>query len=213
MSGLNITIPGLFIIVGQQGSGKSQLIKYVLRQYRSKFSYGICYSNTAFDGGFEYIPSKFVYSEYDETSLVKLMNLQAGLVQQGITKEAFVVFDDVIDVKTFNSPALRRLTTQLRHYRITCILSTQYPNALPPIFRSNSMNVALFRTDSRIALKALWEAYGQKYTEREFKDYLLSQTKDYAFLFVDKKKDTWETMKCPETIKPFKLRFNTKIQG
>ena len=148
MDTLSLIIPGLFIINGAQGSGKSNLIKYLMQQYRTKFSYGLCYSNTAFDGGFDYLPPKFVYQEYDENSLVTLMDIQANLVKKGVIKEAYVIFDDVIDSKTFNSPILKRLCTQLRHYHITCILSTQHVTAIGPLFRNNCMNVAIFKTDS-----------------------------------------------------------------
>ncbi len=216
---LNITIPGLYILCAYQGSGKSHLIRYLMYENRKKFDYGIVFTNTFFDDdAYDFFPAKFVHPEYDENILQKLMDIQAKLIEKGIIKEVIVIFDDCIDdPNQFTSKALKRLCTQLRHYHITVIFSTQYCNAIPPRMRTNSMGCFIFKTDTEVSLKALFESYGQKFeTYKQFKKYLMDATGDYKFVYYDKSKsgeigDMYQVMKCPEKIPKFKLVFRNKI--
>ena len=214
---MKLNIPSLLIINGIQGSGKSNLIKYLMSKNKDEFCYGLVFTNTSFDtsdqSSFDYISKRFVHSEYNEDILEGLMNIQAGLIKQGIIKESFVIFDDCLDADVFNSRCFKRLSTQLRHYHITVILSTQYPHCIPPRTRSNCMSTVIFYTDTEVALKALHSSYGQKYSFQEFRSYVMNSTGNYNFIYYNKKeKDNtkqYQVMKAPTTIKPFKVVFNT----
>lgn len=216
---INIIIPGLYIICAYQGSGKSHLIRYIMRENKYKFDYGVVFTNTFFDeDAYDFFPEKFVHPEYDENILQNLMNKQAKLIGKGIIKEAIVIFDDCIDdPNEFSSKVLKRLCTQLRHYHITVLFSTQYCNAIPPRMRTNAMGCFIFKTDTEVALKALFESYGQKFeTFAKFKKYLMEATGDYKFVYYDKQKDgkiqdMYQIMKCPEHIPKFKIKFRNKI--
>ena len=78
---MKLNIPSLLIINGIQGSGKSNLIKYLMSKHKDEFSYGLVFTNTSFDitdqSSFDYIPKRIVHSEYNEEVLESLMNIQA----------------------------------------------------------------------------------------------------------------------------------------
>ncbi len=120
-------------------------------QLRKKFAFGIVFTNTFFDDNpFDYLPIKYIHPSYDENSLEKLMNIQEKLVKKNKIKKSFVIFDDCLDDEgEFQSRALKRLSTQLRHYHITLIMSTQYTNLLPARMRTNAMIVIIFQSRYR----------------------------------------------------------------
>jgi len=180
-----IEIPGLILVNGPQGVGKSHLINYLMYTNRKKFDYGIVFTNTYFeDDSFPYINKKYVHPEYDEEILLTLMQIQKKVVESGNEKQAFVIFDDCIDQEQFKSPVLKRLCTQLRHYFITVIFACQYANLIPPYMRTNCMAVVIFKTDSEINLKALFASYGQAFHNfNSFKNYVMGNLGNQKFIF------------------------------
>ena len=141
--------------------------------------------------------------------------MQEKLVSKGKIREAFVIFDDCLDdPNEFTSPALKRLSTQLRHYHITVIFSTQYCNLLPTRMRANAMIVIIFQTDTKNSLEALFNSYGQKFdTYNDFKNYVMKNLGKYKFIYYNKdnqeKKlsDVYKVMMAPEKIPKFKILF------
>jgi hypothetical protein len=147
------------------------------------------------------------------------MKKQAKLIEKGIIKEAFVIFDDCLDDPgEFKSAALKKLSTQCRHYHITLIMSTQYPNCLPSRLRANCMSVFIFYSDNKNTLESLYNSYGQVFeTYNDFKSFVLSKTGDYKFIYFNKMKTSeggindYKVMRCPPTIPRFHIKFNTKL--
>lgn len=208
---MEIEIPSLILINAPQGSGKSHLIRYIMWMNRKKFDVGLVFCNTFFeDDSFDYIDkkNKLIHPEYDEKVLKNLMKIQAEKKEEGETTNAFVIFDDCIDAKQFQSPVLKNLCTQLRHYNITVIFSTQYANIIPTWMRANAMTVIMFKTDTESNLRALYESYGQSFgTFNDFKSYFFQNLGDYKFIYYNKK-DPFKIMKAPKKIPKFKLKFN-----
>ncbi len=213
---INITTPSMIILGGPQGAGKTKLIDYIMWDLQDVFSsgFGVVFTNTFFDGNpFPYINPKFVHPNFNEDVLIQMMDIQEGLVKKGIKKECFIIFDDCLEPEQFASDALKRLSTQLRHYHITCIMSTQYPNLLPPRFRSNAMHVAIFRTFTEISLKALHQSYGQSFeTFHDFKNYVMHNTGNYKFIWFDNTEsdpsEQYKIFKAPAKINKFKIKYN-----
>ena len=206
----NIKEGFLIIINGKQRSGKSQLISYIMYCNRKNFQYGISFSGTSFDPeNLSYIPEKYKYMQYNETKLHNLMK-----IQQSFPKEerplAFVIFDDCInDKKQWNSKILLDLLTQLYHYNIVCIISTQYINKIPALLRENARLICIFKTDTLRSLEAAYESYGQNYdTFKEFKNFLLESTGDYKFIVRDNKDaSNFQIMRAPKKIPSFTLNY------
>lgn len=224
MTDFDIDLPSFVIVNGFQGGGKSYLIKYLMYKYRKVFSYGLVFCNSHFDtnnSGFDYVPDEFIFPEYNEEALENLMNIQAKLVEKGITKHAYCILDDCLDdPKEFTSPVLKRLTTQCRHYNITVIFSTQYCNSLTSRMRTNAMSVFIFNSSTRNNTEALYNSYGQLFDNyNDFKTYLNSNLGDYKFIYYNKMKtkpsdkldDIYGIYKAPGKIPNFKLKINSKL--
>jgi hypothetical protein len=214
-----INLQNFLIVAGPQGYGKSHLIKYIMLANRKKFSYGLVFTNTNFSvGSFDYVPKGFVYDQYNEEVLLRLMEIQKNAVERGIKKNAYLIFDDCLFGKQFKSEPFQQLMTQLRHYNIYCIISTQYPNAIPPLFRANAFQVAMFYNSTKRALTALYENYGQLFDSYDqFKKFLIKSTGNYQFLFYETQGksvnvlERYRVMKAPEKIPKFTLKVNKTI--
>ena len=208
---LNLEIPGLIIINGRQGSGKSFLIKYIMYQLKDKFKHGIVFTNTAFDNNpFPYINKKYIHEKYSDEALDNLMEMQKKIVEKGKNCPAFVIFDDCLNSENqFTSDSLENLSMQLRHYNITVIMSTQYTNMIPVPIRSNAMEVFIFTTRGTRALESLHESYGQNFDRySEFKDYLFKVFREeYNFVHYNTMSDEYQVLKCPSEIPDFEIKF------
>lgn len=214
----DVSIPGLFMIVGPQGYGKSHLIKYIIHSYakvHKRLKYGIVFSNTGFDhdDNFEYIPKKFIHSSYNEKKLMALMAIQRNQ-PKAKRKMAFVIFDDIMRDSQFKSKPFVELCTQLRHYHIFVILSVQYCVACESLFRSQVYQAAIFKCDDHNSLTALFKAYGQTFARyQDFKEYVLSNLGDYKFLFINRREmDVRKQItlkRAPAEIPKFKLRYGS----
>lgn len=215
MTTIPLTIPGLHIIIGLQGGGKSHLIRYIMCENRKKFNWGIVFSNTSFSAkNFDYIDERFVHASYDQRKLVALKNKHAALIKDGHSPSGFVIFDDCLFGKQWHDAEFLSLVTQLRHYNITCIISCQYPQAVPPVIRTNAFQVMSFAMGSQAALKAMYASYGQIFDSYEqFKTYMNESTGDHQFVMYDARNGTttvagrYSIMKAPATIPKFKVRF------
>lgn len=205
---MNITLPGLIIITASIGSGKSHFIKYIMYSNQKKFSYGIVFSHTAFnEKNFTYIPKQFIHSTYNPDILLNLMKIQESFPQES-RPLAFVILDDCLFDSWVNCKYFNRLITQVRHYNIFVIISTQYVNKVSPMIRENAMQVAIFQTDVERSLKSLYESYGQYFkTLQDFKTYIMKNTGDYKFIWYDRKNKKYSIMRCPKKIPKFCLYF------
>jgi hypothetical protein len=216
---MNVSIPGLIIICGLQGGGKSHLIRYIMHENRKKFDWGIVFSNTGFSAdNFDYIDKRFLHAKYDELTLANLKSIHEQLVEKGKKPCGFVIFDDCLFGKQWRSEEFCALITQLRHYNITCIISCQYPQAISPLFRSNAFQVAMFNMTGKRALEALYESYGQQFDSyTDFKKYLLENTGNHQFIWYDARngestiEGRYQIVRCPEKIPKFQMKFKTKI--
>lgn len=216
---MDINIPGLLIINGLQGQGKSHLIRYIMYENRKKFDWGLVFTNTSFVGeNYDYIPDGFVHSQYSGDALVTLKRLHSRIIKNGKKPSAFIIFDDCITGSQWRDQEFISAITQVRHYGFTILISTQYPQAIPSLFRSNIFQAVIFRLQGERALKALYECYGQRFDSYNlFKKFMMDNTGNYSFIFFDsrnnseKLEDQYKIMKCPDKIPKFKLKFTEKI--
>lgn len=215
MPKLDFKPPYLLLINGKQGSGKSHFITYLLRENmlsENKFDYGIVFCNTAFeDSSWQFLPKNYVYEEFQEEVLDNLMKLQRKNLMAGINTSAFVIFDDALDdPDQWTCKAMKKLSTQLRHYNISMIISTQYVNLVPPRFRGNSMYSIFFDVGSGVReLEALYSAYGQRFKNyQEFKEFYYNNIKNHQFIMYNKDSDEYLVYKAPAEIPKFTFKYN-----
>lgn len=212
---LDIDLPGVYFICGLQGGGKSHLIRYIMSESRDKFDVGLVFTNTGFqDGNFDYIADRgFIHAEYDERVLTQFKAIFAKRIQEGKPLRGFVIFDDCMEGKQWRSKPFRTLVTQVRHYGITVIISTQHVTAIDVMFRNNTWKIFMFAMPSKNAMNALYEGFGQMFDSYEaFKTFYLEAVgKKHHFLIYDVRnggttiESRYTVAFCPKNIPPFKV--------
>ena len=176
------------------------------------------FTNTDFSGlsGFDYIDKRFVHPKYNEAALVNLKNIQKKAIESGKSPSAFVIFDDCLFGNQWRSKEFQSLMTQLRHYRVTVIISTQYPQKIPPLFREQTFQAIMFRPKVLRAINAQFESFGSDFNNvNEFKKFIIEHTTaKYQFVFFDATSDgdtiesRFAVMKAPANIPKFTVKFS-----
>ena len=184
-----LNLPFSILVCGKPRTGKSHIIRYLLYLFTSKrdiykrFSYGLVFCKTSFNSSYNFVPSQWVYRQYDPDALRNLMNIQANIREQGYVPP--FVFD-CLDGKQFKSDLFKDLIQNYRHYSICPIISTQYINRIETVNRECASNAIVFRQYTKNALEAIYNSFGQRFDSlQEFKDYLYKNTGNYNFVFVD----------------------------
>jgi len=174
--------------VAPTNSGKTNLIVNLLNRkqmYRKRFDYIVLISSTYHidDMWRKAKGIDEVFEKYDDEILLNIIDQQkANLQKEGRedTPNVLVILDDVIDSLPKNTSALNSLSMRLRHYKVTCWITTQKFNRLPTTLRNQIQYYILFRAAARnikeregitgevgsmISEKAflkLWESVGDK---------------------------------------------------
>ena len=204
---MEFSIPGVVLICGSQGSGKSNLLQHIMKISQPKLKYGIAFSHTAFrDGNLGYIPQKYVHTQYKPEIMANLMKIQASLPDKN-RHPAFVVLDDCMIDSWVNCKYFNQMITQVRHYNLFVVITTQYVNKIPPVIRENAMQVCMFKASTKRSINALYESFGQKFeTQEEFKQFLYRNTEDYKFILYKSADVSYVIAKAPAKAKcrPFK---------
>jgi len=112
------TIPEhpVVVCIAKRRSGKSFLIRDWLYQLRKRYTAGIVMSATE-DGNRFYekmgVPKAFIYTEFDEAALEKLVEKQRRSTKKGTATPIFVVLDDIAYNKSIFQKSVIRYVCHL----------------------------------------------------------------------------------------------------
>lgn len=178
------TIPDIGFIVcsGVRASGKTVLIKDILRSKKHVFRGGIVMSSTEESKHhYEGLPETLIYDEFREDVLWELIKCQKSTKEQ-----TFVVIDNCMcSKKDFNSKALGMLARNGLQLRICVIMSIQYGMALPPIIRCNTDYFFTFAENNERDRMHLYKYYfGLFDSLSDFKTALTACTEKYEALVI-----------------------------
>ena len=108
-----ITMPGIILVSGPKGSGKTQLIKDIIynlaKQKMCDYLKVIC--PTAYNGSYDYLPKNHVSEVYNEQQLVSLLNEQIEIKKKGQKRKMIIILDDCIGSVNFKSKIWEKLAT------------------------------------------------------------------------------------------------------
>ena len=112
--------------------------------------------------------------------------------------EYIFILDDLSD--ELKSPSVIKLLKNHRHFRCKTIISTQYPNDLPPGGRMQMDYFILFKDHPKKKIEEIHQNAGVSVTSDElYKIYKFATQDPYSFLFIDRAENA------------FRKNFNTKI--
>lgn len=112
----------------------------------------------------QHFPAKWIRQGYNETEIIKILDLQAERLKNCEENPLFLlILDDIVssDQKLRYSEALKRLGYEGRHSGVCCIITTQYTYAIPPGIRDNADYAVILRQKSNRSRIALAEQYGE----------------------------------------------------
>jgi hypothetical protein len=185
--GINMEKPSFFMIIsGWADSGKSHFLKYLMREINiiKPFDFGIVISNIAFEGSFNFIPSKYVFEDFNEEVIKNMVKIQKDNISKGITKRCFLILDDYIAEDEMKQPIMKKLAVMGRHYNITTILTSQYVHLVPLKLWANSNYNLFFDIGEGVReLKAIYESFGQRFKSyNDFKSFYYNSIKNNKFI-------------------------------
>ena len=109
----------VIVAIAKRRSGKSFLVRDLMYQMRKRFVGGIVMSATEEANGFYQdmgVPPAYIYHEFDEGALERLIETQKKLTKAGKVQLVFVILDDVAYNKTiFNRSVIRQLALNGRY--------------------------------------------------------------------------------------------------
>jgi hypothetical protein len=145
----------------------------------------LLFSETAeLNKDYNFIDKSFIYKTSQiEEKLNKLLKIQEKNVKNNKEINILIILDDVqIHSK---SKELINLSTLGRHYKITCLLSLQYPKQLCSSAIRNNLDYVIFSDLGEIATKAIYESIHIPLNFKQFKEYINDNNHNYQFIMYD----------------------------
>ena len=185
-------VPFSCSICSKRNSGKSFLVRNMVYELakQKKINQVIVMSNTSgmsLNKDYDYMPKKLL-TTFKESTIKKLLDIQAKDVKRGKIREVLLIMDDVIgetkDKSGEGSRMIRSLYANSRHYHISVILLSQIATRLlSPAIKENSDYIFFSRINRR-GLEGIWESL-TNIDKRDFIQFAEKNNKDYSFIMYD----------------------------
>jgi hypothetical protein len=186
----HITKPSINILVGMPESGKTNLMKKIIKDlFLSKqIHYVIVFCSEAIKEAYNWLPQCFVYTEFSLKLMYKIV-LQQNEYNKGTdpnnpddipkrTKCA-VIFDDIGGYESdFKKQAMVKIITEYRLSSFYFFIAIQYVRMVPPKVFACAFYYWLFAQDSEAEYNGCWSYCGQGMKKDAFMKFLDTKTKD-----------------------------------
>ena len=177
-----------YCMIGKPGTGKSSLIKSYMYSKRHIFPVGVFCSGTEDSTQFfsKHAPDLFMHPL--STTLMSSIIRRQKIAKQYLENPwCLFITDDCMDSPAlFNSKESLWLFKNLRHVKLSYILSLQYSIDIKPALRACIDGTFILRETNEKFRKNLYENYASVIpTYNEFKQLMDQLTGDYTALFVD----------------------------
>lgn len=215
--------PVVMCFIGEPRSGKSTLIKSLMRYYATQnyFKFGLVITGSKWNGDFDFIKNdSAVWDGYDEERLKKYfekLKARAEVLHKKGKKlpKSFVILDDLLGTIA-NSDWLKSTLARFRHYNVTLMVSAQYAaeaKGCSTLLRSVCDVAFMFPSLMANSVEVLHRAWGGHFKkEQDFKDLMIdTMQEDHRCVLYQKAKKTQEEaylkFKCTPAPKNFALTF------
>lgn len=184
------------LISSQRRSGKTWLVRHILKPLKKRFKKAFIFSETEhlqMDNPYDYIPEENHYSHFDEEVLGGILRSQNMIKQQNkkLKKHLqnpnpiLIILDDVItDASVRRSNALKSLATQGRHSDVSVICLSQTISArfgFPSVIRTNVDIFICFTLHSVFNRETAAECYASIINKKEGMILINSITQEKPF--------------------------------
>lgn len=219
------TLPCTFLIIAKRMSGKSHLLKWMMKQFNAmgSFDFGMIISATAeANHEWDIIPKEFIISNYNEQYVENFLALGKKKKKEGKKFNSFIIFDDFIGTVNLKTPFMSQFIATARHYNISSFfISQKMTDAIPPILRLNADYIFIFKNGNKVELQNIHKEWTGNFGDGSFDDFFQwmdTNIENYRVLVIDKRiqsnksKDVYRTIKAPEKFGDFFFDFKVKNQ-
>jgi len=183
------------LIAGSSGSGKTQLLRLILKACEKNYDYFVVLCpSLEFSGDYkdfetEEMKKKFtMFAEYDADVLREVMETQADIIRRhgkNRCPKVMIILDDCLEFLRQHS-LIEKLFFKGRHINISPIVLVQKLRGVSTILRVNTRYAIFFRAGNTSEIEAFLETYTGKRERKRIEDELREWFKElYSFLFCD----------------------------
>lgn len=189
-------INNIIVLCAKRRSGKSLLLRYLVKQQEHYYKkiFVICPTEdiNKFYQKDDFIPKTNIFKEYNEEWVESLLSSMAK-ENEGLTegkdndkaKKVLLILDDCCSDANFNSlQSLKKLFTRGRHAFISLIITSQYPNHIPPICRTNTDYILIGQLNEE-SVRLISDEYRRLLTHAGFCKMYEETTSDFGFLIIN----------------------------
>lgn len=195
----NIAKGSIVYLYGKRNTGKSFLVRDLLHSKRD-IPMGIVVSPTEMANKFysDMVPPMFIYDEYSQHLIESLVKRQIKVVKKmekqkldygnsNIDPFIFFIMDDCIGDTTWTKDKnIKTLFVNGRHLKVLYILTSQYPLAIPPLFRTNIDYVFILRDNIINNRKRLYDNFAGMFPTFDMFNQVMDQcTENYECIVID----------------------------
>lgn len=204
---------GNALLIGEPGSGKSYLSKWLTWWMYAFYDFVLVLSPTAgLNGNYDYVHPNLVHKEYYDgffDDILKFMAEQSEIAEEEKRDPPSMLLDldDIIGLIPFNSPAWKQFIIKYRHYKITLKILAQYLNTeVPTLTRNCITDYFVFPHQlSEQNMRGLWKTMGTEGWDdwEDFMNEAMRKLKPHEFLYFQrrdkdlKRKERYQIMKAP----------------
>ena len=120
---LDFNNPQICVFLGKPKQGKSYALRHILLKNtidKKLFKYGLVFTKTKFNGGYDYLPDEYVYEDYNPEILQQYLDGLKELDEKNL-QPSFIVFDDIQGVLSNADPTGPPRISDGDTYPITCL--------------------------------------------------------------------------------------------
>lgn len=181
------------VMLGKRGSGKSTIVKDLCYHLRD-LPAGCVMSGTEIANGFykDILPSILIKEEYKKQHIQNVLARQLQMKKrvdagEKVDSRAFLIMDDCMESNSWvKDKEIRCVFLNGRHYKLTFLLTMQYPLGIPPVLRTNTDYVFILRDNDRSNKEKIFKSYAGIFPNfNVFQQVMNKLTANYGCLVID----------------------------
>ena len=181
-------------IVAKRGSGKSQLLHYIIEVNKHIFKrvFIICPTEKINKFYEDIIPKENIFDSYNEKwveNLIKLLTNHNANKTKNTADRVLLILDDCCgDTNFHQSKTLKTIFTRGRHFYLTLILTSQYlfgNGGVPPVARNNFDFLLVNKINGQSLESLTKEFRNGNISKEKFISMYNNSTGNYGFLLIN----------------------------
>lgn len=181
-------------LVGKRGSGKSQMLHYILEMNKNRFKKIFIISPTEQLQGFysDIVPKENIFDVYSEnwvdTLINKMMQINKGKTKNDCHRVLLVLDDVCGDTNFHQSPTLKKIFIRARHFFLSLIITAQYlfgNGGIPPVCRNNIDYLLVNKINGQSLEALVTEFRNGEISKEDFIKMYYKSTGNFGFLLIN----------------------------